>query len=223
MGITDVFKKSILEGFNIDIGYIDILATFSIALALSVFIYIVYRLKTKSQFYSADFNNSLLILPIVTAGIVLAIQSNIVISLGMVGALSIVRFRNAVKNTIDLMFLFWAISVGIIIGANLYSVAAIMSLIVTITLFLVDLVPLKKAPYLLVLNFEKMPDNKNLIGILKACTTSYSIKSRSLSGKNEDFIIEIRCKDTSELINKLRQLKTLKNINLLQHDGTLRI
>lgn len=223
MGITNIIKKSILEGFYLDLSIIDIIVTFGMAVTAGIFIYVIYRFKTKTQFYSVDFNNSLLVLPIITSGIVLAIQSNIVISLGMVGALSIVRFRNAVKNTIDLMFLFWSISLGIIIGAHLYSVAFILSFITALTLLIVDLIPLKKTPYLLILNAEKIQEDKKLLDVLKKFTNSYLIKSKSIAGINTDYIIEIRCKDSEQLLKELQKIKTLKNISLLQHDGTLRV
>lgn len=104
MTFEDVIKDSILNGFNSDISTADILVVLGISLILGLYVYEVYRLKSKSTFYSKDFNNTLACLPIVTSGIVLAMQSSVVISLGMVGALSIVRFRNAIKSSLDLLF-----------------------------------------------------------------------------------------------------------------------
>ena len=109
MSFTDVIKKSVLEGFHTgDLSTVSMAVTLAMAAAMGLFIYVVYRLTAKGSFYNRDFNKSLATLPVITAGILLAMQSNLVISLGMVGALSIVRFRNAVKDPADLTFLFWS-------------------------------------------------------------------------------------------------------------------
>ena len=130
MGYKDIFKKAFLEGYaNVELGAIDIMMVFIIASLLGLFIFYIYRLVMKKTFYSLSFNISLVALTIITSSIILTIQSSIVISLGMVGALSIVRFRTAVKDPLDLVFLFWAISVGIICGAGLAEIAVIMSFV----------------------------------------------------------------------------------------------
>ena len=153
MSISDVIKNSFLEGFAVpDMSAGKIAVSLGITVLLGVFIYFIYRLQNRSAFYSKQFNLTLPLMAIVTAAIVLAMQSNIVISLGMVGALSIVRFRTAVKEPLDLLYLFWAISAGIICGAGLYLVAVIVSAVVTLAVFLLGMIPAPKAPYLLVVN-----------------------------------------------------------------------
>ena len=114
MSFIDEIRVSILQGFETDITTTKIIVTLLFSFIIGVIIYFIYKYKTKSSFYSKDFNVTLIGLPVITAAIVLSMQVNIVVSLGMVGALSIVRFRNAVKNQLDLLFLFWSISVGII-------------------------------------------------------------------------------------------------------------
>lgn len=153
MSFSDVIKKSVLEGFTqSDNGTVTIVVTLGVTSLIALYIYAIYRLASRSAFYNRDFNKTLALMPIVTAGIVLAMQSSIVISLGMVGALSIVRFRNAVKDSMDLLYLFWSIGVGIICGARLFEIAVVVSLAVTALIFLLDLVPAAKPPYLLVIN-----------------------------------------------------------------------
>ena len=122
MSFQDVIKKSVLQGFSsTNLSTAAIVTTLAFATVLGLYIYFIYRITTKSGFYSRGFNKSLAVLPVITSGILLAMQGSIVISLGMVGALSIVRFRNAVKETTDLTFLFWSISLA------LWSVPAYMS------------------------------------------------------------------------------------------------
>ena len=223
MGFTELIKKSVLEGFTSDITLITIITTLTFSAIIGIYIYYIYKLKTRTQFYSVDFNASLLILPVITAAIVLAIQSNFVISLGMVGALSIVRFRNAVKNTIDLMFLYFSISTGIIIGAGLYELGVVLSLFIGILVLVTDFLPNKKPSYVLVLNFEKNSSKDNYINLIKNNTKHFNIKSKTLRGDLLDVIIELRCKDTDKLLKDLKKIKSLKNINLLMQEGNIRI
>ena len=115
MSFTDVIKKSVLEGFTqSSLSTAAVVAALGLAVLFGLYIYFIYRCTTHSGFYNRDFNKSLATLPVITTGILLAMQSNFVVSLGMVGALSIVRFRNAVKDSMDLTFLFWSISLGIV-------------------------------------------------------------------------------------------------------------
>ncbi len=223
MGISDLIKKSIIEGFVTDITTTEICVTLGLAIVFGIYIYAVYRFKSKSQFYSIEFNTSLAVLPLITAAIVLAIQSNLVISLGMVGALSIVRFRNAVKSTMDLMFLFFAISIGIIVGAELFELAIIFTILTSMLLLLLDYIPVKKAPYLLVLSMSTEQDKELLYGCLKNYTNAYNVKSQSIRNSSVDMIIEIRCKDIDLLLDALQKFELISSVNLLQHDGSIRV
>ena len=223
MKMNDVIKKSFLEGFDTDISTTKIMITLIITAIIGIYIYIVYKYKSKSSFYSKDFNNVLALLPVVTGAIVLAMQSSIVISLGMVGALSIVRFRNAVKNSLDLLFLFWSISIGIICGAGLYEIGLLLSLVVTILLLILDIVPIKKHSLLLIINSKNIEIEKELTPILKRLTSSYIVKSRSIHDKNIDLIIEIRSKKDIELLKECNKLKDILNVSLMSHDGEERL
>lgn len=222
MSVKDVIKNSVLEGFSTDITTTKIAVTLGFSLLIGLYIYFVYKYKTKSCFYSNDFNTVLAGLPIITAGIVLAMQSSIVISLGMVGALSIVRFRNAVKNSMDLLFLFWSISIGIICGAGIYEIAIVLSLVVTIVLFAIDYIPTKKGSLLLVINAEKLDVEKKITTIIEKYTKSYKVKSRSVSKNNLDLIYELRSKNGNDLINELSKVNNILNVHLLEHDGEKR-
>lgn len=223
MSFNDIIKSSILEGFDTDVSTEKIIVTLLFAIILGIYIFFVYKYKSKSSFYSKDFNAVLATLPIITAGIVLAMQSNLVISLGMVGALSIVRFRNAVKNSMDLLFLFWSISIGIICGASLYEIAIILSVATTILLFVMDLIPNKKKSLLLIINANNINIEKKLIPIIKENTSSYTIKSRNISKDKVDLIVEVRSKNELELVNKCSKLKNIVSVNLLSHDGEIRM
>ena len=206
MSTNDIIKKSILESFNSDITNTTIIISMVITILIALYIYAIYRLCSNKNFYSKDFNKTLAIMSVITAAIVLAMQSNLVISLGMVGALSIVRFRNAVKNPLDLLFLFWSISVGIICGASLYQVAIIMSLAVTILLLLLEVVKPPKAPYLLVLNGTNKDMEENLMQILKTNAKGYQIKARNIGTDGINMVVELRTKKEKDLLKPLRIL-----------------
>lgn len=219
MSTNDIIKKSILESFNSDITNTTIIISMVITILIALYIYAIYRLCSNKNFYSKDFNKTLAIMSVITAAIVLAMQSNFVISLGMVGALSIVRFRNAVKNPLDLLFLFWSISVGIICGASLYQVAIIMSLAVTILLLLLEVVKPPKAPYLLVLNGTNKDMEENLMQILKTNAKGYQIKARNIGTDGINMVVELRTKKEKDLLSECEKIEGITNVSLLSHDG----
>ena len=129
-----------------------IVAALAVACVLALYIFFVYRVVTRKTFYSKSFNITLAGITVITASLILTMQSSVVISLGMVGALSIVRFRTAVKDPMDLMFLFWSISVGIICGAGIAQIAVILSVVLTCGILILDHFPAAKAPMILVVN-----------------------------------------------------------------------
>ena len=219
MSTNDIIKKSILESFNSDITNTTIIISMVITILIALYIYAIYRLCSNKNFFSKDFNKTLAIMSVITAAIVLAMQSNLVISLGMVGALSIVRFRNVVKNPLDLLFLFWSISVGIICGASLYQVAIIMSLAVTILLLLLEVVKPPKAPYLLVLNGTNKDMEENLMQILKTNAKGYQIKARNIGTDGINMVVELRTKKEKDLLSECEKIEGITNVSLLSHDG----
>ena len=204
MGFKDVFKKSFLEGFNgMDITTAKIAATLFVTALLALYIFAIYRLVTRKVFYSKNFNIALAAMSLITAAIILAMQSNLVISLGMVGALSIVRFRTAIKDPMDLVFLFWSISIGIICGAGLYEVALVTSVAVTVFILVLDMIPVSRAPMMLVVNSSKMDDEQTVLDVVGKYAKSYKVKSRNLSKGRLDMVVELRVKDESGLVSEV--------------------
>ena len=220
MGFKDVFKKSFLEGFtSMDITTAKIAATLFVAALLALYVFAIYRLVTRKVFYSKNFNISLAAMSIITAAIILAMQSNLVISLGMVGALSIVRFRTAIKDPMDLVFMFWSISIGIICGAGLYEVALVTSVAVTIFILVLDMIPVSKAPMMLVVNSSKMDGEQQILDVVGKYTKSYKVKSRNLSNGRLDMVVELRVKEESALVSEVAALEGMIGASLIAHDG----
>ena len=220
MGFKDVFKKSFLEGFtSMDITTGKIAATLIVTALLALYIFAIYRLVTRKVFYSKNFNISLAVMSLITAAIILAMQSNLVISLGMVGALSIVRFRTAIKDPMDLAFLFWSISIGIICGAGLYEIALVTSVGVTVFILVLDMLPVGKAPMMLVVNSSEMNGEKAVLDVVGKYARYYKVKSRNLSKGRLDLAIELKVKEESALVSEVAALDGMISASMISHDG----
>lgn len=222
MNFSDIIKKSVMEGFSYaDLSTAKIIITLLITFAISAYIFFVYRQVTKSAFYFKSFNVSMAIISVVTAGIILAMQSSIVISLGMVGALSIVRFRTAIKDPMDLLFLFWSIGTGIICGAGLYKVAVILAVLVTVGILLLDMFPLKISPYLLIINADSKELEGAIMDLVKEAGGSHRMKSKNITKNGMDMILEVKTKDEKALVDKISEVDGIKNVSLLSYDGEM--
>ncbi len=224
MSISDVIKKSVLERFQAaDLTTSTIAVTLGMAILLGLFIYFVYRINSRSGFYNRDFNKSLATLPVITAAIMLAMGSNLTISLGMVGALSIVRFRNAIKDPADLTYLFWSISLGIISGAGLFELAVLVSLAVAVLVSGLDLLPTFRAPCLLVVSGDSIEQEKALFDCVSKSSKRYKIRSRNVTQKGVEWILELQVKDETQLVRNIMSLEGLSNVHLMTHSGEVRV
>lgn len=220
MTFKDIFKKSFLEGYaSSEITTVTIVAALGIACLLALYIFFVYRVVTRKTFYSKNFNITLAGIAVITASLILTMQSSVVLSLGMVGALSIVRFRTAVKDPLDLMFLFWSISVGIICGAGLAQVAVILSVVVTAGILILDRMPVAKAPMILVVNAVDLDAEETVTQTVKKYTRFFSVKSRNMTAETLDLVMELRTEQGSALVREIMALQGITSASLLAHDG----
>ena len=220
MGFKDVFKKSLFEGFtSMDITTGKIAATLIVTALLALYIFAIYRLVTRKVFYSKNFNISLAVMSLITSAIILAMHSKLVIALCMVGALSIVRFRTAIKDPMDLAFLFWSISIGIICGAGLYEIALVTSVGVTVFILVLDMLPVGKAPMMLVVNSSEMNGEKAVLDVVGKYARYYKVKSRNLSKGRLDLVIELKVKEESALVSEVAALDGMLSASMISHDG----
>lgn len=225
MSIKDVIKSSVYEslGVGTDLSGDKILVIFVAACLIGLYVYAVYKFTSKAAFYSRDLNITIAGMPIIIAAIMIAMQSNLIVSLGMVGALSIVRFRNAIKNPLDLLYLFWTISAGIICGVGLIMLSVILCIVMTIMILVLELIPNFKSPALLILRSDEEVDWAEIKALMKKYTKSFKEKSRTVKRADTEIIFEIRTAKEDELLKELQQRKELKQINLLSYDGECRI
>lgn len=221
MSFSDIFKKSFLQGYStIELTTKGIIVALCFSLVLGVYIFFCYRFLTRRTFYSKNFNISLVCMSLITTAIILTIQSSVVVSLGMVGALSIVRFRTAIKEPMALVFLYWAISVGIICGAGLSEIAIILSVVVTIAVLILNVIPLGRAPMILVISAENDKEtNKAIRQVVRKYSRFYSEKSRNISGGQLNLVMELSVAGGSDLTAELSSLRTVHSVSLLTHDG----
>ncbi len=220
MSFSDIFKRSFLEGYaSTELTVNSIAVCLLIAAGLGIYIFFAYRILCRRAFFNKNFSISLIGMAVITAAVILTVQSNVVISLGMVGALSIVRFRTAIKDPLDLIFLFWAISVGIICGAGLALVAVLLCAVVSILLLVFNAVPIAKAPVLLVVSSRNLNAERAILASARKHSRYAAVKSRSLTPWQLDLIVELRTADEAALTAAVMALEGTVSCSVVAHDG----
>lgn len=212
-------EKALMEGYAA--SEITISTIFVCILLTSVvggYICLVYKLVNRNSFYNRSFHLSLFALAVVTAAIILTIQSNIVVSLGMVGALSIVRFRTAIKDPMDLVFLFWSISAGIICGAGYALIAVIASVVLTIGIIVFSVLPSEKDTMVLVVNSNSFNEKEVLTAVERFCRT-WKVRARNITRNNINMAIEVKTNAPEKLVETLCGINHVTAVSLVEHDG----
>ena len=221
MSFKDIFKNSFLNGFSSGVDVKTIIISLAVTTVLALYIFFIYRMVTRKTFYAKTFNLSLIAMAIITAAIILTIQSNIVLSLGMVGALSIIRFRTAIKDPLDLVFLYWSISMGIICGAGLSVIAVILSLIISVVVIVMQKYPTKKLSMILVVNSSDINSDTRILANVKKYSKYFKVKSRNLTPTSLDMVIEIRTDEDSKLVHDVLSIEGVTAASVLTHDGEI--
>ena len=216
---TDIIKNSFLEetaDFSIAAASVSLLS----ALFIGLFIFFIYKKTYAGVMYSKPFNTSLVLLSVLTTFVILAVTSNVVLSLRMVGALSIVRFRTAIKEPLDLVFLFWSISVGIILGAGLYSLAFLGSAFITVILLVLTGKVDSSAPYILMLQLENENAELQATEIIKNRFGKVIVKSKSITDGQPELIYEVKVKNNeTSFMNELSAIEGVQNATLVSYNG----
>lgn len=201
---NDIFKSNFLDQVT-SFSALDMAIALGLAFVLGLFIFMVYKKTFKGVMYSASFSVSLLSMTLITTVIIMAISSNVILSLGMVGALSIVRFRSAIKEPLDIAFLFWAISIGIVLGAGLIPLAVFGSLFIGIILVVFINQKSSDNPYILVLKCTGDDSEKAAMDYVSKKVKKHVVKSKTVSAADGvELTLEIRLKDMStKFINEI--------------------
>ena len=223
MSFKDIITNNLLNGFSgADITVAEIITTLGVTFLIALYLFVVYRLITENAFYSKEYNIAMVAMAIVTAGIILAMQSSLVISLGMVGALSIVRFRTAIKEPIDLLFLFWSIGTGIICGAGLYKVAVILAICVTIAIAILRLIPQRRTNSLLFVGHRGNLSTDDIIKAVEGFGKVVSVKSVNTTASGTSMAFEVTVTYPDKMVSAIRGLDGVDTVSVVSHDGEFR-
>lgn len=219
MTFSDIFKSSFLENVS-SVSVFDMILTIVLSFGIGLFIFLVYKKTYRGVMYSAGFGTTLIALTMITATVILAVTSNVVLSLGMVGALSIVRFRTAIKDPLDIAFLFWAIGAGIILAAGMIPLAIIGSVCIGIILLVFVNKTSNTHPYMVVLSCTDHDVEVKAKEFLAKNVTRTTIKSKSAVKGAIELNIEVRLKDdNTDFINILSEMSGVKSAVIVSYNG----
>ena len=219
MTFKDIFKSSFLENIA-EISVLDMVLTLALAFGIGLFIFFVYKKTYRGVMYSGSFGVTLIALTMITSQVILAVTSNGVLSLGMVGALSIVRFRTAIKEPLDIAFLFWSIAVGIILAAGMIPLAVVGSVIIGLILLIFVNKKSHKNPFILVLSCKDHEAETAAMQFIGAQTERCVVKSKSAQNGLVEINMELRLKDeNTDFINALSAMNGVSSAALVSYNG----
>ncbi len=219
MTFNDIFKSSFLENIT-SVSVLDMAVALALAFGIGLFIFLVYKKTYQGVMYSSSFGTTLVALTMITTVVILAVTSNAVLSLGMVGALSIVRFRTAIKEPLDIAFLFWSIAVGIVLAAGMIPLAVIGSVIIGVILLVFVNKKSHFNPYIAVVTCESSEAEKDAYGFLSQQVSKCVVKSKTVQKGNIELNLEIRLKDdNTDFINAVSEMNGVKSAVLVSYNG----
>ena len=219
MTFSDVFKSSFLSNIN-SFSTLDVLLALGLSFVLGLFIFLIYKKTYQGVMYSDSFGVSLIAMSMITSLVIIAVTSNVVLSLCMVGALSIVRFRTAIKEPMDIAFLFWAIAVGIVLGAGLLPLAIIGSVIIGIIIVIFSTRKIGDTPYILVVNCENEETENTANTLIKEEAKKSVLKSKAVNKLGVELTYEVRIKDDNTgFVNKVSACEGVTNAVLVSYNG----
>ncbi|MCI2778941.1 DUF4956 domain-containing protein [Clostridium perfringens] len=220
VNFSDIFKSSFVDKMT-SISFLDMFIAMILSFAVGLFIMQVYKKTFNGVMYSSTFAMSLLALTLITTLIILGVTSNVVLSLGMVGALSIVRFRSAIKEPMDIAFLFWSISEGIVLGAGLIPLAILGAVFIGIVMVLFANKKTTDNPYILVVNCKNDISENSVLNILSKNVNKYCVKSKTISPSNGiEMTIEVKLNNiTTSFVNEVSKIEGVSNAVLVSYNG----
>ena len=219
MGFNDIFKSSFLENVN-SVSLLDMGIALILAFCLGLFIFMVYKKTFNGVMYSSSFGVTLVALTMITTVVILAVTSNVVLSLGMVGALSIVRFRTAIKEPLDIAFLFWSIAVGIVLAAGMISLAVVGSVFIGVILLVFVNKKSHVHPYILILECDGQESENKAKEFLSQHVTRSVVKSKTAQAGKVELNLDVRLKeDNTDFVTALSRLKGVRSAVLVSYNG----
>ncbi|MGN1144216.1 MAG: DUF4956 domain-containing protein [Anaerovoracaceae bacterium] len=219
MTFNDIFKSSFLESAT-QFSVTDTLLGLLCSLVIGLFIYLIYQKSCSGIMYSANFGLTLIGLSMVTTLVIMAVTSNVILSLGMVGALSIVRFRTAIKEPVEIVFLFWSLAAGIVVGAGLIPLALIGSVVIGLILFVLASRKTHTKPYMLILHVADEVAEQQALRIVKEGASALQLKAKTITASGIELSLEVKLKDASTgFVNQISALPGVNSAALVSFNG----
>lgn len=218
--LSDIFQLNLFDNIE-QVSILDMVVALGFAFVLGLFIRTVYKKTFKGVMYSESFGVAIMVLTLISTLIILATTSKIILSLKMVGALSVIRFRTAIKEPLDTAFLFWAIAVGVILGGGLIPIAIIGSVFIGITMILFVNKKSNETPYIIVVNCNDDECENGVLSIISEKVEKYAIKSKTASVENGiELTVEIRLKEMkTNFMNELYKVNGVSNVVMVSYNG----
>ena len=216
--MIEIFENIFNTYSNESITTVTIVSVLLMVLLLAVYEFLIYRFVSHRSFYNKSFNITIAILPFFISTIILCLQSNIIITLGTIGALAIIRFRTAIKDPVDMLYLLWSVYIGIICGCQLFEVGVLTSILVTIVLIALEHVNFGKLTFVLILHSEEDIESE-LQNSFNEKKISNKFKSRNYTNKGYDYAIELRLKDVEGLKKELSNNEKVSKYSIIEYDA----
>lgn len=219
MTFNDIFKSSFLENIT-SVSVLDMAIALALAFGIGMFIFLVYKKTYQGVMYSSSFGTTLVALTMISTLVILAVTSNVVLSLGMVGALSIVRFRTAIKEPLDIAFLFWSIAVGIVLAAGMIPLAVVGSIVIGVILLVFVNKKSHCNPYIVVVQCDGYESEQAVMNFLKDNVNKCVVKSKTAQKGLVELNLDVRLKDdNTDFVNILSNLKGVSSAVLVSYNG----
>ena len=216
--LHDIFQNIGGVYQNSPINHTTVASVLVMVTILAIYEFAVYRFVSHRSFYNKSFNLAIAILPYFISTIILCLQSNAVITLGTIGALAIIRFRTAIKDPVDMIYLLWSVHTGIICGCQLFPIAIATSVVVTIILLILENTSFGRKPHIVIVHSKNEVEDK-LKKIFSLHCRSFRIKSRNFTGSGVDYAIEATIKDPKELARRLKNAKKIERFSIIEYDS----
>ncbi len=219
MTFQEIFSSNFIDSVNA-VSVVDMSLALALAFADGLFIFFIYKKTFSGVMYSASFGISLIAMTMITALVILAISSNVVLSLGMVGALSIVRFRTAVKDPMDIVFLFWSIAAGIVLAAGLLLLAVAGSIFIGIVLLIFSEKKTFDRPYILVIHCVDSDSEERSLKLVEEMAGKVSLKSKTVTSGSIELNYEVRLRDgNTDFVNRLAEMDGVTSTVMVSYNG----
>ena len=219
--LMELIKSALSGAWGNNVGPAEVVLSLCFSVLIAVYIFWVYSLIVKKSFYSKEYGITLVGVCMITTVLVITIQFSLLVSLSVGGALSIIRFRTAIKSSLDMMFLFWSIAAGIMCGTGVALYAFILSTVLTIVVFVFVKLPIIKTPMILIVNANSLNNEEELLKTIKNNSKYFEMKAKNVTRNSYDYTFEFMSEKSDELVRLLSAKSYIDSVSVLTHNGDI--